>query len=210
MKKNLSLLIIALMLGGSVTVFAGVADIFSSINYSANLGLVSGSSSWAEASASTTDTDSNKLGFHALAQGTYDINESFAANLGMGYKALNSTQTDGSTDTVHSSNYLYVPATVAYNVPYEWAGLSFSVNAGGYGSYLISAESKAGDSDAIDAKDSISAADVGATIGASITANSPINQLQAITFTASYDYGLRDIATDVKNQNFSFSLSTQF
>ena len=81
MKKGLSLLIIALMLGGSVSVFAAVSDFFSSINYSANFGLVTGSSSWAEASASTTDTDSNKLGFHAVAQGTYDINESFAANL---------------------------------------------------------------------------------------------------------------------------------
>ena len=210
MKKGLSLLIIALMLGGSVSVFAAVSDFFSSINYSANFGLVTGSSSWAEASASTTDTDSNKLGFHAVAQGTYDINESFAANLGMGYKALNSTQTEGSTDTVHSSNYIYIPATVSYKVPYEWANLNFSVNAGGYGSYLLSAESKAGDNDAVDAKDSISVGDIGATIGASITANSPISQLQAITFSASYDHGLRDIATDVKNQNFSFSLSTQF
>ncbi|MBH38349.1 hypothetical protein CL658_04890 [bacterium] len=210
MKKKLSLLVIALMLGGSVSVFAAVSDMLSAINYSANFGLVTGSSSWAEASASSTDTDSNKLGFHALGQASYDINDFFAANLGMGYKALNSAQTEGSTDTLHSSNYIYVPATVSYKIPYEWANLNFSVNAGGYGSYLINAESKTGDNDAVDAKDSLSSADVGATFGASITAQSPISQLQAITFAAAYDHGLRDIATDVKNQNFSFSLSTQF
>tara|TARA_B100000427_G_scaffold328632_1_gene342246 strand:- start:1048 stop:1689 length:642 start_codon:yes stop_codon:yes gene_type:complete len=212
MFQKIFVLIVASIICFYNSLFADSFSFLNKFSYSADVGLVSGSSTWSKASTVSTDSDRYRLGYQFTGRASYDISDVVSCYFGLGYKALNTEHYNASnTDSrEYRMNYLYVPASLSVMLPIVWDNVSLNLVLGGYGAYLLDAESQLGVNalQKLDNND-LSSFDYGAIGGITFTYFSSVSFFHSINFSLTYDYGLQEIASKVTNNAITFSLATK-
>ncbi len=212
MYQKMFILIVASIICFYNSLFADSFSFLNKFSYSAAVGLVSGSSTWAKASSVTNDSDRYRLGYQVIGKASYDISDTVSFNFGLGYKALNTEhyKASNTTSREYRMNYIYVPATFSFMLPIAWDNVSLNFVLGGYSAYLLDAESQLGVNDVQTLNNhDLSSFDYGAVGGITFTYFSSVSFFHSINLSLKYDYGLQEIASNVKNTAITFSLATK-
>ena len=143
------------------------------------------------------------LGFNVGGTATMPIDEKSSVSADLLYSLRNSKSTVDATSTEIKSKLSFIDVPVRYNYSLSE---EFTISAGGYFSYLISADAEVGGLEE-DVKEFMEDLDYGLTLGGAYS-------MDEWTFSAAYNLGLADLSTDesseVKSSSIQVAASYKF